>query len=247
MLRPRIILFLSTGDTCRSPMAATYLRHLLDKHGVRGVDVRTAGVSTIVGLLASQETHQVLKAEELDASRHRSSQLTTAMLQRADIIFGMTPFHVQRALRMTDAARGKTFLLKEFAKSDLKKVQIDDPMGGTLEIYRKCFTEIKDALDRIIFMPEAIGSTVKPLPEEKALAARVAKVDSKPSPAEKPKAIAKPRTPAKPKPAPKAKKAKKPQPKPKKKAKAAKPRPKSAKSVVKKKKVAKKPAKARRR
>lgn len=162
MLRPRIILFLSTGDTCRSPMAAAYLRHLLDKYGVRGVEVRTAGVSTIVGLLASQETIQVLRAEGLDATRHRSNQLSSDMLRRATLVLGMTPFHVQSALRLHEEARGKVHLLKEYTKSDLKKVQIDDPMGGTLEIYRRCYAEIKAAIDRLILMPEAIGTDLGP-------------------------------------------------------------------------------------
>jgi protein-tyrosine-phosphatase len=149
-------------------MAAAYLRHLLDKYQVRGVEVRTAGVSTIVGLLASQETIQVLRAEGLDATRHRSSQLSTDMLRRASFVFGMTPFHVQSALRLFEGARGKVHLLKEFSRSDLKKVQIDDPMGGTLEIYRRCFNEIKAAINRLILLPEVIGADLRPkVAEEK--------------------------------------------------------------------------------
>lgn len=166
-------------------MAAVLLRHLLDKHRVRGVDVRTAGVETIVGLLASQETIQVLKAEGLDASKHRSNQLSTSVLRRASLILGMTPLHVQRALRLYPEARGKIHLLKEYTRSDLKKVQIDDPMGGTLEIYRRCYLEIRAALRKLILMPEAIGQRVEP-PEP-------------PKPAAKPKAAAKPKVAAKPK------------------------------------------------
>jgi protein-tyrosine-phosphatase len=196
MLRPRIILLLSTGDTCRSPMAAVLLRHLLEQHRVRGVDVRTAGVETIVGLLASQETIQVLKTEGLDASKHRSNQLSTSVLRRASLILGMTPLHVQRALRLYPEARGKIHLLKEYTRSDLKKVQIDDPMGGTLEIYRRCYLEIRAALRKLVFMPEAIGQKVEPLeppkPPAKPTAAAKPQAKPKPKPKPKPKAKAKP-------------------------------------------------------
>ncbi len=173
MLRPRLILLLSTGDTCRSPMAAAYLRHQLAEHNVRGVDVRTAGVSTIVGLLASAETQHVLKAEDLDASRHRSNQMTSDLLRRAKLVLGMTPFHVQSALRLNECVRGRVHLLKEFTKSDLRNVQISDPMGGTLEIYRTCLSEIKAAVDRLILMPEVIGKTIRAEPEKRAATPRV--------------------------------------------------------------------------
>jgi protein-tyrosine phosphatase len=153
-------------------MAAAYLRHQLAKHNVRGVDVRAAGVSTIVGLLASAETQQVLKSEDLDASRHRSNQMTSDLLRRAKLVLGMTPFHVQSALRLNESVRGRVHLLKEFTKSDLRNVQISDPMGGTLEIYRKCFSEIKAAVDRLILMPEVIGKTIRAEPEKRAATPR---------------------------------------------------------------------------
>ena len=64
-------------------------------------------------------------------------------------------------------------LLKEFTKSDIRNVQISDPMGGTLEIYRRCLSEIKAAVDRLILMPEVIGKTIRAEPEKRAAAPRV--------------------------------------------------------------------------
>lgn len=149
-LRKKIVLFVSTGDTCRSPMAAGYFRRLLSERNIRGVDVRAAGVMTVTGLRASQEAQQVMEAVEVDLTRHRSSQLTPEAIRRADLILGMSPLHVQHALRESPDARGKTFLLKEFARSDLKNIQISDPMGCTLEVFKKCFKEIRQACDKLV-------------------------------------------------------------------------------------------------
>jgi hypothetical protein len=91
-----------------------------------------------------------MEAVEVDLGRHRSSQLTQESIRRADLILGMSPLHVQHALRESPDARGKTFLLKEFARSDLKNIQISDPMGCTLEVFKKCFKEIRQACDKLI-------------------------------------------------------------------------------------------------
>lgn len=143
-------------------MAAAYFRKLLDDRGIREVETRSAGVMTITGLLASQEAIQVMSAEGVDLHRHRSTQLTSELIRKADLILAMSPFHRQTALRMAEDAKNKTFLLKEFTKSDLKNVQIADPMGCTLEVFKKCFKEIKAACDRLIDHEFITGKPVAP-------------------------------------------------------------------------------------
>ena len=131
-------------------MASAYFRRLLDDRGVKEVETRSAGVMTITGLLASQEAIQVMDGEGVDLRRHRSTQLTPELIHKADLILAMSPFHRQTALRMSEEAKNKTFLFKEFTRSDLKNVQIADPMGCTLEVFKKCFKEIKSACDRLL-------------------------------------------------------------------------------------------------
>lgn len=162
--RKRLILFICTGNTCRSPMATGLLRHLLEEKGVRDVEVRSAGVMTITGLLASQEAVQVMQAEDIDISRHRSTQLTPELIRKADLILAMTPFHRQTAVRLSEEARNKTFLLKEFTRSDLKNVQIADPMGCTLEVFKKCFKEIKAACTILASHDYITGKADRPQP-----------------------------------------------------------------------------------
>lgn len=150
--KKRVIVFVCTGNTCRSPMAQGLLQDYLEKGNWRHIEVKTAGVMTISGLLPTPEAVQVMESVEIDIRKHRSAPLTPEMLKKADLVLGMTPFHVQFALRMSPEARGKTFLLKEYTKSDLKNYQITDPMGATLEVYKRVFREIKLAIDRLIEM-----------------------------------------------------------------------------------------------
>ena len=149
--KKKVILMIATGDTCRSPMAAAFLRKLLeDRRLGRDFDVRSAGVMTVTGLRASQEAVQILAAEGVDLQRHRSTQLTADMIRRAHLILGMSPLHVQHALRLNEDARAKTFLLKEYTQSDPKNSQITDPMGGTLEVFKRRFSEIRKACERLV-------------------------------------------------------------------------------------------------
>ena len=133
-------------------MAAGFFLKLLEQRGIKHIDIRTAGVMTPTGLLPTPEAVQLLQDEGVDIRRHRSRPLTREMIKKADLILGMTPFHVQSALRINEDARGKTFLLKEYVGRDGKNTQIADPMGGTLEIFKRCFSEIRASLHRLVEM-----------------------------------------------------------------------------------------------
>jgi protein-tyrosine-phosphatase len=131
-------------------MASAYFKMQLEQHKIQDVDVRSAGVMTISGLLASPEAVQVMDAEDVDLRKHRSTQLSEDIIRKSDLILAMTPYHRQMALRKSPDARNKTFLFKEFTQSDLKNVQIADPMGCTLEVFKKCFKEIEAACTKLI-------------------------------------------------------------------------------------------------
>lgn len=184
-------------------MAQGYMVHALAERGMKYVDVKTAGVMTVPGLIPTDEAVQVMKNANIDISKHRSCPLTRELIHKADLILGMTPFHVQTALRMSEEAKGKTYLLKEFAESDLKNYQITDPNGLTLEVYKRVYREMKLAIDKMLDKPFFQGDAPAPKPEpvpEEAPAKSTAKAGAKPTkaaPAAKPAAKAPAAAPAK--------------------------------------------------
>lgn len=154
------ILFVCTGNTCRSPIAYGVMRRMLADADITDLEIRTAGVMTVPGLMPTQECRQLLLKDGIDISNHRSCQLTHELIKRASLILGMTSFHVQMALRMAESARGKTFLIKEYTGGDSKNDQVQDPMGCTLEVYKKVYREIRAACRRLM-RTEFVQSFVK--------------------------------------------------------------------------------------
>ena len=165
--KKKLLLFLCTGNTCRSPMAAGYFNQLLSEKRIRSVEVKTAGVMTVAGLLATPEAIQIMDAVGVDLRKHRSGKLTPELIKKANLLLGMTPFHVQSALRMSPEAKGKTFLLKEYTGSDARHAQISDPMGCTLEVYKKVFGDIKSACNKLL-KTEFIAGKKKKKPRKRA-------------------------------------------------------------------------------
>lgn len=159
--KKKTVLFISTGNTCRSPMAASYLAKLLEEKKVKNIEVRSAGVSTVAGLVATVESVQMLEKEGVDLHKHRSRQITEDMIKKADLILGMTPYHIQTAYRISTFARGKTYMMTEYARSDMRNPQIPDPMGCTYEVYKKCFTKIKKAVKKLVKTDYFLNETPK--------------------------------------------------------------------------------------
>lgn len=151
--RPFRILFVCTGNTCRSPLAEGIARRELERRG-RGseVEVGSAGVAAAEGQGASEGSLTVAREEGLDLSGHRSRLLTREMALEADLVLGMSASHVARVVTLAEDA--SVALLGDFAQdAPLGGPSVPDPFGGPLEIYRATFrtldTLVGEALDRL--------------------------------------------------------------------------------------------------
>ena len=148
------VLFVCTGNSCRSVMAEGLLKKRLDRIGRRDVEVRSAGISAINGLAPTEETIDAMKAEGIDISGYRSKRVTELLIKKSDLILVMSEPHLKEVLRMSPEAAPKTHLLKKFglnasALDSLDEPEISDPIGRSCEFYKHTLDELKSQTGRI--------------------------------------------------------------------------------------------------
>lgn len=136
------ILFVCTGNTCRSAMAAAMMADIAQKNDM-DILVDSAGVFAPIGESAADNAIAAMKKRDIDLSLHRTKPLTDELIDEADIILVMTDAH---KMLIENMAKGKVFTLSEYADSE---GDISDPYGGDLDEYEEVADEIYDLLTDI--------------------------------------------------------------------------------------------------
>jgi protein-tyrosine-phosphatase len=146
------LIFVCTGNTCRSPMAEGLLRDLLP--AASDWEISSAGVCAANGWPPSDYAIEALSEKGINIAKITSRTLTPELIEEADLLVTMTEGHRQAVLTAVPESDGKVFLLKSFGVAQCA-ADIDDPVGGPLHLYCRVRDEIEAALpDLILYMME---------------------------------------------------------------------------------------------
>jgi len=154
------VLFVCTGNICRSPIAEGLFRRLIGNR--KDIEVASAGVHAVRGQPPSLYAVQVCEEEGTDISGLRSQPLTAASVDQATHIFAMTGAHVESIQILFPQTAEKTFLLREFEEPGTTVWRdVPDPIGLGREVYEDCARIIKNALPSVLAFVEQ-GELVRP-------------------------------------------------------------------------------------
>lgn len=142
------ILFVCTGNTCRSPMAGGIARRWVQEKGWSHVEVRSAGTAAIPGAPASVGAIRAAERHGLDLSSHASTPLDRSLVEWADLILTMGAHHAHWV--GAEGGGDKVALLRSFASDGDDRGGVADPVGGDDARYEETFRELEDLIDRAL-------------------------------------------------------------------------------------------------
>jgi glycine hydroxymethyltransferase len=150
----RHIVFVCTGNICRSPIAEYMLRNRMGEDSEWTVS--SASVMLGMGMPVSAHAVQVMDEEGVDMHKHRSMPLSPDLIDLASVIVVMTGAHAEQIEHSFPEAREKVFLLTSFDENAVDR-DIADPIGASIDVYRNVRDDISKAMPGLIAFLRELG------------------------------------------------------------------------------------------
>mgnify|MGYP000931693150 CR=1 FL=1 len=153
---PKHVLFVCTGNTCRSPMAERLLVQYLKQEKVDNITVSSAGVAAFAGDAMSHETAILLKEQGCDIEGFSSSRVVSQLLESSDVVVAMTRSHLS-ALKATFPEFQEKYYLLDSNWQNLKDANtssgqdIADPIGCGMSAYESVAKDFKRIFPNLIY------------------------------------------------------------------------------------------------
>lgn len=148
------IMFICTGNICRSAMAEKLFSKKILDNGIKDVEAYSCGIYAQDGDTPTWEAKRVMKDEyDIDMVEHRATNIRNSKIKNMNLILCATQNHKIAVLEMYPDLKEKVFTMKEYVNYNREyhnSVDIKDPWGYDIETYRSCLSEINECLELLI-------------------------------------------------------------------------------------------------